>query len=72
LCYDEAVFPEALMRVFVCALGFVLAGTGALAQEIPATEAAKHIGENATVCGTIASEHTATSSKGTPTFINLD
>lgn len=33
------------------------------------TEAAKHIVERATV---IATEHTATSSHGTPTFINLD
>jgi hypothetical protein len=30
------------------------------------------VGENATVCGTIVSEHKSTSSKGTPTFINLD
>jgi hypothetical protein len=36
------------------------------------TEAAKHIGERATVCGDIAGEHTATTSRGTPTFINLD
>jgi hypothetical protein len=36
------------------------------------SEAAKHIGERATVCGDIASEHTATSSRGSPTFINLD
>ena len=60
------------MRVFFCGLALVLAGAGTLAQEIPAVEAAKHVGENTTVCGTIASEHTATSSKGTPTFINLD
>jgi len=36
------------------------------------SEAAKHTGERATVCGVIASEHTATRSRGTPTFINLD
>ncbi len=60
------------MRLFRLALLLVLASSTALAEEIPATEAAKHVGENATVCGTIASEHTATSSKGTPTFINLD
>lgn len=41
------------------------------AQTIPASEAAKHIGEHETVCGAVASEHTATSSRGTPTFINL-
>ena len=36
------------------------------------SEAAKHIGERETVCGDIASEHTANTSRGTPTFINLD
>jgi micrococcal nuclease len=36
------------------------------------TEAAKHIGERATVCGDIAGEHTAPNSRGAPTFINLD
>jgi hypothetical protein len=43
-----------------------------LAQTISAAEASKHIGEKETVCGTIASEHTASNSRGTPTFINLD
>lgn len=37
-----------------------------------AAEAKNHIGENATVCGAVASEHTAMQSRGTPTFINLD
>jgi hypothetical protein len=53
-------------------LSFVCLAPLAMAQTITATEAGKHIGEHATVCGTIASEHTATSSRGTPTFINLD
>src|SRR4051812_5743318 len=42
------------------------------AQTITAAEASEHVGERTTVCGRIASEHTATSSRGTPTFINLD
>lgn len=37
-----------------------------------AAEAKDHIGEHASVCGKVAGEHTATSSRGTPTFINLD
>ena len=50
-----------------------LASTGLVAQTtIPATEGAKHIGDRMTVCGTITGEHTAASSRGTPTFINLD
>jgi hypothetical protein len=42
------------------------------AQTIAAADAKNHIGEQATVCGKVASERTATSSKGEPTFINLD
>lgn len=49
------------------------AATALVAQTtIPASEAAKHVGERVTVCGSIAGEHTAASSRGTPTFINLD
>jgi hypothetical protein len=42
------------------------------AQTLTAAQAKAHAGENATVCGTVASEHTATRSRGEPTFINLD
>jgi DNA/RNA endonuclease YhcR with UshA esterase domain len=42
------------------------------AQSISAADAKNHIGEKATVCGKVASERTATSSRGEPTFINLD
>jgi hypothetical protein len=42
------------------------------AQTLSTTEAAKHVGEHATVCGEIAGEHTASSSRGEPTFVNLD
>jgi hypothetical protein len=42
------------------------------AQSLTASQAKAHEGESATVCGTVASERTATSSRGEPTFINLD
>lgn len=42
------------------------------AQSLTAAQAKAHEGESATVCGTVSSEHTAASSKGRPTFINLD
>ncbi|MGO9325182.1 MAG: hypothetical protein ACLP07_11530 [Terracidiphilus sp.] len=51
-------------------LAFAL--TPALAETLSATDAKNHIGGNATVCGKVASERTATSSRGEPTFINLD
>jgi micrococcal nuclease len=40
--------------------------------EYAAKEADKHIGEKATVCGVVLSSHYAKSSKGEPTFLNLD
>ncbi len=51
---------------------WALVATGAVAQTLSTTEAASHVGEHATVCGVIVGEHTAYSSRGTPTFINLD
>jgi DNA/RNA endonuclease YhcR with UshA esterase domain len=45
-----------------------------LAQEnfITAKEAASHIGEVQTICGTVASTKYSTKSKRQPTFLNLD
>jgi hypothetical protein len=42
------------------------------AQTLTSAQAKAHEGANATVCGIVASERTATSSRGEPTFINLD
>ncbi len=42
------------------------------AQTISAADAKNHVGEKAKVCGKVASERTAPSSRGEPTFINLD
>ena len=50
----------------------VVSGLSAQAQTISASQASQHIGQHETVCGQVAGEHTATSSRGTPTFINLD
>ncbi len=40
--------------------------------EYSAHMAQNHVGEKATVCGVVASTHYASSSKGEPTFLNLD
>src|ERR1700691_2780173 len=42
------------------------------AQTLTTAQAKAHVGESATVCGKVAGERTATSSRGEPTFINLD
>jgi hypothetical protein len=44
----------------------------AMAANITTSEAKSHVGESATVCGTISGVHYAASTKGQPTFINLD
>lgn len=57
----------AVLLSFVCTLP-LLAQTG----EITAAQTASHIGEQAVVCGSVASAKFAARSRGTPTFINLD
>ena len=41
-------------------------------KKLTAPEAKDHIGEKATVCGEVASTRYAASSRGRPTFLNLD
>jgi DNA/RNA endonuclease YhcR with UshA esterase domain len=41
-------------------------------KKLSATEAKDHIGETATVCGNVVSTRYAASTKGQPTFLNLD
>lgn len=55
-------------------MSFLIAfgSTPTSAESLPAGQAKNHIGEHATVCGDIASERTASGSRGQPTFINLD
>jgi DNA/RNA endonuclease YhcR with UshA esterase domain len=62
-----------------CKLSFgVLAITmlttqGAMAQSrLKASEAKDHVGETATVCGSVESTHYASSSNRQPTFLNID
>jgi hypothetical protein len=56
--------------ILVLTVGFADLALGA--DGIPAAEASKHLGEKAKVCGLVAGVHKAGSSKGTPTFVNLD
>jgi hypothetical protein len=64
-----------IMRKITILLPLVLALAslaGAADKTLTAGEAKDHVGEHATVCGQVAGVHTATSSKGSPTFVNLD
>lgn len=55
-------------------LSFLLAWSFGLCaqQRVTAADAKLHIGQRATVCGSVAGIHFANRTKGDPTFINLD
>lgn len=50
----------------------IACGAAGASDSLTAREATDHIGERATVCGTVASARYAYSSRGRPTFLNLD
>jgi hypothetical protein len=56
----------------VVTLSLVVTALDAQTGKIAAAEAKNHIGERATVCGTVVSVHYASGSRGQPTFLNLD
>ena len=60
-------FLSALLLTSVTAISPLLAQ-----QKLSANEAKDHIGETATVCGSVVSTRYAASTKGRPTFLNLD
>lgn len=64
-------------RALILMVSLLVVGTSLYAQKassahITAAEAKNHIGKLATVCGVVASTHYAASSRGGPTFLNLD
>jgi hypothetical protein len=58
------------LLVFVFTLGSALCSFAQ--QRLTPAEAKAHVGEPATVCGSVADVHYATRTWGEPTFINLD
>ena len=60
------------MKTITVVAALLLTASFGQAQSLTTAQAKAHEGENATVCGVVASESTATSSRGEPTFINLD
>jgi hypothetical protein len=66
-----------LKGLFFCVLAIALLlllafGPAVPQQALSAADAKDHIGETATVCGKVASTKYSASTKGQPTFINLD
>jgi len=59
----------------ICVVLFLLgalAGTTSAQKRLTAAEAKEHFGEVATVCGEVVSTRFASTSRGEPTFLNLD
>lgn len=50
----------------------VISSLHAQTRKLTAAEAKDHVGDRATVCGKVVTTHYAKSSKGEPTFLNLD
>jgi hypothetical protein len=59
-------------ELFVASAAFVIAVLPAFAAPVSPEDAASHVGENATVCGIVASAKYAASSRSQPTFLDLD
>lgn len=63
--------PAAIAAGFAAAALLLRAAT-ALAVNVDADQAGRHVGETATVCGTVASAHFSARTPGAPTFLDLD
>jgi len=62
-----------MRRFFSVFVVVILLFSGSIiAYAISPGEAQQHIGENQTVCGTVASTHYDRGTRGQPTFLNLD
>ena len=60
------------MRSGTLLAAFFLPSLTGLAQSLTTAQAREHDGDHVTICGTVKNEHTAESSKGKPTFIDID
>ena len=68
---DSVLLNGALLCALIIAAVIALAAAPAQ-HKLSASEARGHIGESATVCGTVAGTRYAPATKGQPTFLNLD
>lgn len=63
---------KTIRTLLLMLLGVILLSPAQAQKKITPSEAKEHYGENATVCGEVVSARYAESSKGQPTFLNLD
>ena len=63
---------KATRTLLTLLIGIILLSPALAQKKLAAAEAKEHFGETATVCGAVVSTRYATSSKGQPTFLNLE
>ena len=70
----STTFAGDFMRKIICftILSLAIPTLALTAEMLSAPDAGKHIGEQATVCGVVASSKYAQRARGRPTFLNLD
>ena len=68
----HALHTQWILAFWLLCLGLLAVYPRSHAATLTASEAKDHIGENATICGMVASTKFAAQTKGTPTFLNLD
>jgi hypothetical protein len=61
-----------LCLIVALALATLIIAPALAQKKLSAAEAKDHVGETATVCGDVVSTRYAASTKGQPTFLNLD
>jgi hypothetical protein len=66
------VLPVASAQTAAQPSGQSSASTASPSPILTAADAPQHVGENRTVCGEIVNTYTASSSHGTPTFVDID
>jgi DNA/RNA endonuclease YhcR with UshA esterase domain len=64
--------PSKSRLAFAIWLALTLSGPLVAQDKLSAAQAKQHVGEKATVCGTVVSSRYASATKGQPTFLNLD
>lgn len=60
-----------LLTLAVCGCLFTFFAVGQENKTIPASQAGSHVGQNATVCGLVATSRYLSTSRSKPTFLNL-
>lgn len=66
------IAAKTAMKPTMTAAFLLLCTPTSQSQTLTTAQAREHEGQNATVCGIVASERQASNSKGKPTYINLD